>query len=208
MVSKAAPNGSIRGLTARQREIAHFVAESVAAGRPPSRADIARRFNVNRATAQQHVAALERQGVLKREPGARGLRLIGGLVAAERQVPVLGRVPAGTPLLAVEDSEELLAIPDGLFRYPVDVLLRVVGDSMQGAGIYDGDLVAIVFRSSAEHGEIVVARINDEITVKRLRKTSDFIELIAENPAYPPIRISEELDFSIEAAVIGVIRRL
>lgn len=179
-------------------------------GRPPSRGDIATRFGITRATAQQHVVALERHGALRRVPGARGLLPIRSSLRAARthEVPVLGRVAAGVPLLAVEDATDAVPVVEGQFRQVPDLLLRVAGDSMVGAGILDGDLVAIVLRATADSGEIVVARVNDEITVKRLRRSGRVVDLVAENPAYPPMRITGDCEFAIEGVVVGVLRRL
>jgi repressor LexA len=213
MVSAATASAAHRaatGLTARQRELLVFIERTAASGRPPSRADIASHFGITRATVQQHVVALERHGALRRLPGARGLAPARAATPAPRihTVPVLGRVAAGVPLLAVEDASEAVAVPEGLFRSVPDVLLRVAGDSMIGAGILDGDLVAIALRPDAESGDIVVARLDDEITLKRLRRRAGAVELWAENPAFAPIRMDPTREFAIEGVVLGVVRRL
>lgn len=195
-------------LTPRQREIAAFVERGLAQGRAPSRADIAAQFGITRATAQQHVVALERLGVLRRLPGARGLAVARQDPAPPPdRVPVIGRVAAGRPLLAVEDAADDLLVPEGLFRECPDLMLRVEGDSMIGAGILDGDLIAIVLRKTAEPGQLVVARLDDEITVKRLRRRGQRIVLEAENPSFAPIVVTSDRDFSIEGIVVGVLRR-
>jgi repressor LexA len=195
-------------LTARQREILAYIQREARRGRPPTRADIAERFGIARPTAQQHVVALERRGALRRVPGSRGLMPVRDANAvAVHAIPVVGRVAAGLPVLAVEDASDALALPDGLFCSRPDVLLRVQGDSMIGAGMLDGDLVAVLRRSDAQSGEIVVARLDDEITVKRLRRRGATLELVAENPAYAPIAVTGERDFAIEGVVLGVIRR-
>ena len=192
------------GLTARQREIADFVDQVCRKeGRPPSRADIARRFGFNRATAQQHLVALERHGVLRRVPGARGI----AMSTLQGKTPILGRVPAGGPLEPIEDHNEDVTVPAGMFRQQPDMLLRVVGNSMTGAGIFEGDLVAVVLESTASSGDIVVARVNQEVTIKRLRVTGSTVELVPENNAYNPIRIVGNAEFAIEGVVVGVIRR-
>lgn len=192
------------GLTARQREIADFVDQVCRKeGRPPSRADIARRFGFNRATAQQHLVALERHGALRRVPGARGL----AMSTIQSKTPILGRVPAGGPLEPIEDHNEDVMVPAGMFRQQPDMLLRVVGDSMTGAGIFEGDLVAVVLESNASSGDIVVARVDQEVTIKRLRVVGSIVELVPENNAYNPIRIVGNADFAIEGVVVGVIRR-
>ena len=202
-------SASTDGPTARQLEIAAYVGRALASGRAPSRKDIAEHFGFNRATAQEHVVALERHGVLRRLPGARGIVMAhrSENSSSIRSIPIIGRVAAGQPLLAVEDHEEILQVPDDLFRIPADVLLRVQGDSMIDAGILDSDLIAVAVCSAAESGDIVVARVGDEITVKRLKRTRHRLELVAENPAYSSIVISPNLDFSIEGVVLGVMRR-
>ena len=195
-------------LTARQREILVYIEHEAAGGRPPTRADIAGRFGISRPTAQQHVVALERHGALRRLPGSRGLVPAGRTdPVVVHAIPVVGRVAAGLPVLAVEDPGDAVVLPDGLFGARPDVLLRVQGDSMIGAGMLDGDLVAVRRASDAQSGEIVVARLDDEITVKRLRRRGDAVELVAENPAYAPIVVTHDRDFAIEGIVLGVVRR-
>jgi len=203
------PSASSDGPTARQLEIAAYVERALASGRAPSRKDIAEHFGFNRATAQEHVVALERHGVLRRLPGARGIVMAhrSENSSSIRSVPIIGRVAAGQPLLAVEDHEDTLQVPDDLFRAPTDVLLRVQGDSMIDAGILDRDLIAVALRSVAENGDIIVARLDDEITVKRFKHTRRRIELVAENQAYSPIVITSGREFSIEGVVLGVMRR-
>jgi len=205
------PSGSTHGpTTARQLEIAAYIERALAGGRAPSRKEIAEHFGFNRATAQQHLVALERRGILRRLPGARGIVMVHQSENASpfRAVPIIGRVAAGQPLLAVEDYEDMVRISDDFFRAPPDVLLRVQGDSMIDAGIMDRDLIAVALRSIAENGDIVVARLDDEVTVKRLKHTQRKIELVAENPAYSPIEITSDREFSIEGVVLGVMRRL
>lgn len=212
MVSRPARSTSppsVAALTARQRQVLAVVEAAAASGRPPTRADIARALGITRPTAQQHIVALERRGALRRLPGSRGLAPARRAPAPVQPhpVPVVGRVAAGAPLLAVEDPSDVISVPDGLFRTVPDVLLRVEGDSMVGAGIFDRDLVAVALRRDADSGEIVVARLDEEITVKRLRRRGAAIELVAENPAYPSIAVGTARDFAIEGVVLGVIRR-
>lgn len=195
-------------LTARQRAILAFIEQEAAMGRPPSRADIALRFGFTRATAQQHVVALERQGALRRVPGSRGLLTARGRTPpGVNGIPVLGRVAAGAPVLAIVDATETIVLPDGLFRVRPDVLLRIEGDSMIDAGMLDGDLIAVLRQSDADSGDIVIARLDEDITVKRLRRQGSRIELVAENPAYPPIAVAPDREFAIEGIVLGVVRR-
>lgn len=203
------PSASADGPTARQLEIAAYVERALASGRAPSRKDIAEHFGFNRATAQQHVVALERHGILRRLSGARGIVMEPRSASRSpiRSVPIIGRVAAGQPLLAAEDHGDMLQVPDDLFRLPPDVLLRVQGDSMIDAGILDRDLIAVALRSVAENCDIIVARLDDEIAVKRFKHTRHRVELVSENPAYPPIVIGPDRDFSIEGVVLGVMRR-
>lgn len=205
-LAAGAPAGAV--LTTRQREVLALIKRAAADGRPPTRADIADALGVTRATVQQHVEALERHGALRRISGSRGLvPTRTSSPDPTLAVPVVGRVAAGMPLLAIEDASDAITIPEGMFRTRPDVLLRIEGDSMAGAGILDGDLIAVLKRPQAESGAIVVARLDDEITVKRLRMRAGHIELVAENCAYPPIRVTRDRDFAIEGVVLGVIRR-
>ncbi|MBS0575066.1 MAG: repressor LexA [Proteobacteria bacterium] len=198
-------------MTARQRQIVAYVREFLTEQRrPPSRGEIAQHFGFNRATAQQHIVAIEKLGHLIRCPGARGLTLgpSEALESAQALVPVIGRVAAGTPILAIENRLDEVAIPVDLFRRAPDVVLQVQGDSMKDAGILDNDLIAVVLASTADHGEIVVARIDEEITVKRLHLHRGRIVLKPANPRHVPRFIDEGSDFSIEGVVVGVLRRL
>ena len=178
-------------------------------GRPPTRENVATHFGFNRATAQQHIVAIEKLGALKRSPGARGLTLTtpSALAARHVQVPVVGRVAAGVPLLAVEDPLGTIPVPEGMFRVMPQVLLRVQGDSMKDAGILDNDLVAVVATPTATHGQIVVARIDDEVTVKRLHTQRGRIVLKPANERYAPIQIKAGIDFAVEGIVVGVLRQ-
>lgn len=196
-------------LSPRQRAILAFVTSEIERGRAPTRADIADRFNITRATAQQHVVALERRGVLRRLPGARGLALPEGGRRPEKEqpVPIIGRIAAGAPLWATEDLEGVLEVASSLFGSLPDVLLRVTGESMAGAGILDGDLIAIRRATDAPSGQIIVARLGDEITVKRLKRWGAHVELVPENALFSTVRVDDRSDFAIEGVVIGVLRR-
>jgi repressor LexA len=201
-------------LTPRQRQILDWIAEqSASGGAPPTRAEIASAFGFRSANAaEEHLRALARKGAIEMTPGrSRGIRVVG---ARTRQpdgalLPLIGRVAAGSPILAVENIESELAVDAALFQPHADYLLRVRGDSMVGVGILDGDLLAVHRSPSAESGQIVVARIGDEVTVKRLQRDGDRVRLCAENPAYAPIEIDPAReDFVLEGLAVGVVRAL
>jgi repressor LexA len=201
-------------LTPRQRQILDWIAaQSASGGAPPTRAEIASAFGFRSANAaEEHLRALARKGAIEMTPGrSRGIRVMG---ARTRQpdgalLPLIGRVAAGSPILAVENIESELAVDAALFQPHADYLLRVRGDSMVGVGILDGDLLAVHRSPSAESGQIVVARIGDEVTVKRLQRDGDRVRLCAENPAYAPIEIDPAReDFVLEGLAVGVVRAL
>src|SRR5699024_1048899 len=174
-------------LTPRQRQVLELIERHIEdTGFPPTRADIARELGFRSPNAaEDHLRALARKGVIEMVAGAsRGIRLTrpGGL-------PVVGRVAAGQPILATEHIEDHCEVPSTLFKPRADYLLTVHGDSMIDAGILDGDLLAVHRTSEALEGQIVVARIEDEVTVKRFRRGPDAheVQLLAENPDYAPI---------------------
>ncbi|MYF27461.1 MAG: repressor LexA [Gammaproteobacteria bacterium] len=197
----------MKQLTARQAEVLDLVRSHITeTGYPPTRADIARQLGFRSANAaEEHLKALARKGALEIVPGtSRGIRL-----PVDEGLPVVGRVAAGSPILAQEHIEETCNVPPAMFRPAADFLLRVEGDSMVDAGILDGDLLAVHKTPEAANGAIVVARIDDDVTVKRLRRKSRTrVVLEAENEAYDPIEVdlrSQEL--VIEGLSVGVIRR-
>ena len=197
----------MKPLTTRQAEVLDVVKSHIAdAGYPPTRADIARRLGFRSANAaEEHLKALARKGALEIIPGtSRGIRL-----PDDVGLPVIGRVAAGSPILAHEHIEETCDVPPELFRPAADFLLRVAGNSMVDAGILDGDLLAVHKTPEAANGAIVVARIDDDVTVKRLRrKSATRVVLEAENPAYDPIEVDlRSQEFVIEGLSVGVIRR-
>ena len=194
-------------LTRRQAEVLDVIRSHIAdSGYPPTRADIAAELGFKSANAaEEHLKALARKGAIKVIPGtSRGIRLAGG-----NGLPIIGRVAAGSPLLAVEHIEDTCDVPPSLFSPRADFLLRVRGDSMVGAGILDGDLLAVHKTSDARDGQIVVARIEDEVTVKRLRRTRrDQVLLLPENDDYDPIEVDlKRQELVIEGLSVGVIRR-
>ena len=194
-------------LTARQEQVLAVIREYIdASGMPPTRADIAKELGFRSANAaEEHLKALARKGAIEIVPGAsRGIRLPEHL-----GLPIIGRVAAGAPLLATEHIEDHCAIDPSLFHPQADYLLRVQGDSMINVGIHDGDLLAVHASPVANNGDIVVARIDDEVTVKRLRRKSrQHVDLEAENDAYDPIKVDlAAQEFAIEGLSVGVIRR-
>jgi repressor LexA len=207
-------------LTDRQQAILDFVRERIAAdGLPPTWAEIARAFGFRQTrAAQKHLQALEAKGYLTLLPGkARGIRLSPLPQSPlsqphtpprndEVELPILGRVAAGLPIGADAGVQRHLLLDRRLFSSPPDYLLRVQGDSMRGDGILDGDLVAVHRASQARDGQTVVARLDDEITIKRLQITPDGIRLLPRNPDYAPIDVAPGQDFAIEGIYCGLIR--
>lgn len=199
-------------LTARQREILDYIREySRENSFPPAVRDIGNRFGVNPATVHDHLKALERKGYIVKQPNlSRSLSVVerrGSGKAAVGGTPLVGRVAAGAPILAEENIEDTVHLPEG-WAPDGGFLLRVEGASMRDAHILDGDLVLVKPQATATNGEIVVARLGDEATVKRFYKTRRGIELRPDNPAYDPIRLSasESAQFAIVGKVVGVFR--
>jgi repressor LexA len=184
-----------------------FLREALAAGHAPSLAEIAEAFGfASRNAAQKHVQALVAEGLLEQVPGRkRGLRLPGR--PDQVPLPVLGQVAAGLPIGADIGSDELLLLDRALFSDRPDYLLKVKGDSMRDDGIFDGDLVAVRRASEARNGQVVVARIDGEITIKRLERTRTRIRLLPRNPEYPAIDVRAGQDFAIEGVYCGLVRR-
>ena len=196
----------MQSLTRRQTEVLDVIRSHIAdSGYPPTRADIAAELGFRSANAaEEHLKALARKGAIEVIPGtSRGIRLPGG-----SGLPIVGRVAAGSPLLAVEHIEDTCDVPPSLFSPRADFLLRVRGDSMTGVGILDGDLLAVHKTSEARDGQIVVARIEDEVTVKRLqRPRRDQVLLLPENDDYDPIEVDlRRQELVIEGLSVGVIR--
>ena len=204
-------------LTRQQQRVLQAVRAQIAAsGLPPTQAELARTLGFASLTAaKDHLKALERKGYLQLRTGtARGIRLCEPAPeldpAAEGEgLPLVGRVAAGSPLLAVEHIERHVAVGPDLFSPAPDYLLRVAGESMRDAGILDGDLLAVRRSNEARNGQIVVARIEDEVTVKRFRRDGRHVQLIAENPDFAPIVIDlAEQPLAIEGLAVGVLRQL
>jgi repressor LexA len=191
-------------LTPRQAEILALLHSFIErSGRPPTRAELAQHFGFSSPNAaEEHLRALARKGAIELVPGAaRGIRL------KETGVPVVGRVAAGSPILAQEHIDAHVRLDAHWFRPRADYLLRVQGMSMRDAGILDGDLLAVHRTPTAENGQIVVARLADEVTVKRLQRRVDGVRLLPANPAFDPIEIDPHRDaFAIEGIGVGVLR--
>jgi repressor LexA len=205
-------------LTARQEEILNLIKEAIEnTGFPPTRAEIATELGFKSANAaEEHLQALARKGAIEISPGtSRGIRLIGPAADSVPMapptlmmaLPLVGRVAAGSPILAQEHVEATYSVDPAMFSAKPDFLLKVRGESMRDAGIMDGDLLAVKKVDSAKNGQIVVARIGDDVTVKRYRKTGSTIELLPENPDFKIIRVDPEADgFALEGLAVGLMR--
>jgi repressor LexA len=210
----------MRELTARQQEILTLIRQHIAeTGFPPTRAEIAQRLGFRSVNAaEEHLKALARKGVIELTSGAsRGIRLkllpdsqgndTPSAVQIALTLPLVGRVAAGSPILAHEHIEASFAIDPNLFDERPDYLLKVRGMSMRDAGILDGDLLAVRRAHEARNGQIVVARVGDEVTVKRLRRRGNTIELLPENADYAPISIDARSgEFALEGIGVGLLR--
>lgn len=200
-------------LTPRQAEILAFIKQCLEDnGYPPTRAEIAQQLGFKSPNAaEEHLKALARKGAIEMTPGAsRGIRIPGFEPSNDEEtgLPIIGRVAAGAPILAQQHVEESCRINPEFFHPRADYLLRVRGMSMKDIGILDGDLLAVHTTKEARNGQIVVARIDDEVTVKRFKREGRKVWLIAENPEFAPIEIDlEEQELVIEGLSVGVIRR-
>ncbi|MBI3773453.1 MAG: transcriptional repressor LexA [Gammaproteobacteria bacterium] len=192
-------------LTTRQQQILDFIKGWMQAqGMPPTRAEIAHAFGFRSANAaEDHLRALARNGAIELMEGAsRGIRL-----AEPNGLPIVGRVAAGAPILAQQHIEEYLQIDPSFFHPRADYLLRVHGQSMRDCGILHGDLLAVKRAPAATSDQIVVARLEEEVTVKRFRQRGNIVTLLPENPDFEPIRVDLRHDnFSLEGIAVGVLR--
>jgi repressor LexA len=219
-------------LTARQEQILSLIKDAIEnTGFPPTRAEIATELGFKSANAaEEHLQALARKGAIEISPGtSRGIRLCGDNGASRNadrparfsgtqmalphpalmqlSLPLIGRVAAGSPILAQEHVEANYHVDPALFTAKPDYLLKVRGMSMRDAGIMDGDLLAVKKTDTARNGQIVVARLGDDVTVKRYRKTGGLIELLPENPDFKTIRVeSEGENFALEGLAVGLLR--
>lgn len=210
-------------LTTRQSEILGLIEQAIAnTGYPPTRAEIAQTLGFKSANAaEDHLRALEKKGYISLAPGAsRGIRLIQsahdspssvvadiarGVINA-LSLPVVGRVAAGAPILAAENVAREVSIDPGMFDQKPDYMLEVRGMSMRDIGIMDGDLLAVKKAADARTGQVVVARIDDEVTVKRLVRERNRVVLEPENPDFEPIVVTDDSSFAIEGIAVGLIR--
>jgi len=196
-------------LTARQTQVLELIQEHITeTGLPPTRAEIARTLGFRSANAaEDHLRALARKGAIELMPGAsRGIRLSEAYTESSA-LPVVGQVAAGNPILAAEHIETCHQVDPDLFRPRADYLLRVKGLSMRDVGILDGDLLAVHATPEARNGQIVVARLDDEVTVKRLKRQGSRVWLMPENPEFEPIKIDlRHQSLAIEGLAVGVLR--
>jgi repressor LexA len=213
-------------LTARQEQILNLIRDAIEnTGFPPTRAEIAAELGFRSANAaEEHLQALARKGAIEISPGtSRGIRLREGTPRGDRtsnsqmalphpalmqlSLPLVGRVAAGSPILAQEHIEKTFNVDPSLFSAKPDYLLKVRGMSMRDAGIFDGDLLAVKKTDQARNGQIVVARLGDDVTVKRYKQSGSLIELLPENPDFEPIRVeSQNDDFALEGLAVGLLR--
>lgn len=195
-------------LTDQQQKVLDFIRQYLTdTGLPPTRAEIAAELGFKSANAaEEHLKALKRKGVIEMIPGAsRGIR-----IPESAGIPIIGRVAAGSPILAQAHIEDYCSLPASFFKPHADYFLTVRGDSMVEAGIFDGDLLAVHSTKVARHGDIVVARIDEEVTVKRLHHTKQkhLVQLLPENRDYEPINVDlRHQDLTIEGLSVGVLRR-
>ncbi len=214
-------------LTARQEQILNLIKEAIEnTGFPPTRAEIAAELGFRSANAaEEHLQALARKGAIEISPGtSRGIRLLdmasgspartsGRQMALphpalmQLSLPLVGRVAAGSPILAQEHIDTTYHVDPAMFSAKPDYLLKVRGMSMRDAGILDGDLLAVKKADSARNGQIIVARLDDEVTVKRYHKSGSVIELLPENPDFEAIRVdSRHEGFALEGLAVGLVR--
>jgi len=197
-----------RALTPRQVEILRLIEAHIEeSGFPPTRAEICSAMGFSSPNAAEtHLRALERKGVIEMTSGAsRGIRLKQQL--QQSTLAVIGRVAAGSPMLAEQNIEQRYRVDPALFEPPADYLLRVRGMSMRDAGILEGDLLAVHRTPNFRSGQIVVARLHDEVTVKRIHRNRNIVELLPENPEFQPIIVDLKREpLEIEGIAVGVIR--
>lgn len=206
-----------KALTKRQKEILVFISDHIdSEGFPPTRNDVSKHFGFRSPNAaESHLRALEHKGVIRIEAGcSRGITLTALSFSnlpesntLRMPLPLVGRVAAGSPILAQENIENEYRVDPLLFSSRPHYLLRVEGDSMRNAGILDGDLLAVHRTPEAQNGQIVVARLDDEVTVKRFQRNGHRVSLLPENPEFKPIQVDlRRHELIIEGRAVGVIR--
>lgn len=197
-------------LTDRQQQVLECIKHHIeSTGYPPTRVDIAKDLGFRSANAaEEHLKALARKGAIEMIPGtSRGIRLIEDETSFEG-LPIIGQVAAGEPILAQQHIDDYCTISSDFFRPRADYLLRVRGMSMKNIGIMDGDLLAVHQTREAREGQIVVARVGEDVTVKRFHREGDMVYLIAENEEFDPIEVNlKEQELSIEGLGVGIIRQ-
>lgn len=203
----------MRPLTERQQQIYDLIKENIqTTGMPPTRAEIAQKLGFRSANAaEEHLKALAKKGAIEMIAGSsRGIRLLleqPDDASDFEGIPLVGKVAAGSPILAQEHIESHYQMSPALFKPQADFLLRVEGMSMKDIGILDGDLLAVHKTQDVKNGQVVVARIDDEVTVKRLSQKGRHVKLLAENPEFAPIDVDlEQQNFAIEGIAVGIIR--
>ncbi|MCZ2720441.1 transcriptional repressor LexA [Marinomonas sp. 15G1-11] len=201
-------------LTNRQSEVMDMIREFIAeTGFPPTRAEIAKHLGFKSPNAaEEHLKALCKKGAIEILPGAsRGLRIVEEAqdpAATDLGLPIIGKVAAGFPILAQENVSSYVQIPPEMFYPKADYFLSVTGMSMKDIGILDGDLIAVHKTESVKNGQVVIARIDNEVTVKRFQQEGNIVHLIAENEDFNNIEVDlESSEFAIEGISVGVIRQ-
>lgn len=199
----------MKALTNRQSQIFDLIKEKISeTGMPPTRAEIASFFGFKSANAaEEHLKALAKKGYIEMLPGtSRGIRLAEEFIEDEG-IPLIGRVAAGEPILAQEHVEEHYKIDGNMFHPAADYLLRVNGESMKDIGILDGDLLAVHATTDVQNGQVIVARVEEDVTVKRFKREGNIVYLHAENEDFSPIKVDlANQHFNVEGIAVGVIR--
>jgi repressor LexA len=199
----------LKPLTPRQQQVFDLIKENISdTGMPPTRAEIATFFGFKSANAaEEHLKALAKKGYIEMLPGtSRGIRLAEEFIEQEG-LPLIGRVAAGEPILAQEHVEEHYKVDGTLFHPAADYLLRVNGESMKDIGILDGDLLAVHQTTDVQNGQVIVARVEEDVTVKRYKREGNIVYLHAENDDFLPIKVDlSAQEFNIEGLAVGVIR--
>lgn len=202
---------SMTTLSPKRAAILRFIRDRIAQnGQPPSLAEISEAFGfASRSVARKHIVALTDAGLIEVVANqARGIRLLDTRPRPQMlDIPVLGRVAAGAPIGPDLDHHDTFTLDSRTFMRVPDYLLRVNGDSMIDDGIFDGDLVGILQSAEARDGQIIVARLDGEVTIKRLERGDDQLRLLPRNPAYQPIIVRPDQDFAIEGVFCGLVRR-
>lgn len=199
----------MKPLTPRQQQIFDLIKDKISeTGMPPTRAEIATFFGFKSANAaEEHLKALAKKGYIDMLPGtSRGIRLAAEFVE-EEGLPLVGRVAAGEPILAVEHVEDRFKVDGSMFHPAADYLLRVNGESMKDIGILDGDLLAVHQTTDVSNGQVIVARVDEDVTVKRFKREGNVVYLHAENEDFSPIKVDLATQhFNVEGIAVGVIR--